>query len=338
MRDNPNLDLLRSIAVGLVLLSHLPFLDALRDAADTRAATIAVGHVGVALFFAHTALVLMQSLQRHGPAPGPFYIRRAFRIYPLSIAVVLLVALAHWLGGRPLDASLVWSNLLLVQNVTGHRSMPDPLWSLPYEVQMYLVLPWLYLLTTLSGAALRRALAATALVAMAVLGFAAAADRLALLAYVPCFAGGVLAFVLTRRARPRFGPVPMFAAAGAGPVLVPALVAAGAPELPLLWVLCLGLGVLIPLCRPIQGRRLAAAAKTVATYSYGVYLTHVVALAVAFGLLARQHAAVQWAAFAVLLVALSYAVYHAVEAPCIRLGVRLADRLGAARGSSTARA
>ena len=94
-----NLDLLRSFAVGFVVLSHVPyFADIKRPAGYS---LDALGHVGVAIFFVHTTLVLMMSLDRNGSAMGPFLVRRLFRIYPLSIAVVLLFVGLRWLAGQP---------------------------------------------------------------------------------------------------------------------------------------------------------------------------------------------------------------------------------------------
>ena len=100
------------------------------------------------IFFVHTSLVLMLSMQRMKKFNGmglvwTFYVRRFFRIYPLSIVTVVLV---FWLG-IPEQALAVFqspsrldwlSNLLLIQNLSRSRSAIAPLWSLPWEVQMYL--------------------------------------------------------------------------------------------------------------------------------------------------------------------------------------------------------
>ena len=76
-----------------------------------------------------------------------FYVRRAFRLYPLSIVCVLLAYSfdARW------DPVNLWQNLTLTQNLffTNHPVFPPtltPLWSLPLEVEMYAVLPLLFLI------------------------------------------------------------------------------------------------------------------------------------------------------------------------------------------------
>ncbi|MDQ2946369.1 MAG: acyltransferase family protein, partial [Acidobacteriota bacterium] len=109
-----------------------------------------LGHVGVLFFFVHTALVLMLSLDRSGPKRLilNFYLRRAFRIYPLSIACILAVLLFQ-IPQVPYGKYLAWnwteigSNLLLIQNITRQPDMIMPLWTLPREFQMYLALPLL---------------------------------------------------------------------------------------------------------------------------------------------------------------------------------------------------
>jgi peptidoglycan/LPS O-acetylase OafA/YrhL len=328
-KDSPNLDLLRSIAVAFVVISHLPFYVGWQPAPWF--AMKALGHVGVAAFFVHTTLVLLQSLERSGDGAGAFFIRRAFRIYPLSVAVVLLMVALQAVGGVPLVLGDIASNLLLVQNLTGAKSIPDPLWTLPFEVQMYLVLPALFL-----AARSPRALRWVALLLVASVGAALAAGAwrtMTLVSFVPCFLPGALAFAQRNRQQRR-SPGLLLAVIAAGAVLVPVLVAAGAPETPLLWALCLALGLTIPQCRQITSGPVARTSKTVATYSYGIYLTHVFALGLAFPV-AGATTAVQWAIFAVLLPGLAVLAYRAVEAPGIALGRRAAAaysaRISAAR-------
>jgi peptidoglycan/LPS O-acetylase OafA/YrhL len=99
-----------------------------------------------------------------------------------------------------------------------------------------------------------------------------------------------------------------------------------AAMLPAFWALCLLLGVLIPHCRELRPGPLAFASHKVATYSYGVYLTHLFALAIAFPVRVADPPASQWLVGVGLLAGLAWAAYHAIERPGIRLGSFLASR------------
>ena len=83
----PNLDILRSLAVLLVLVSHTLLYSGHFGWCGW------MGLTGVSIFFVHTSLVLMWSLERD-PHTGRFYIRRAFRIYPLWLVILTLTLLA----------------------------------------------------------------------------------------------------------------------------------------------------------------------------------------------------------------------------------------------------
>src|SRR5438309_1673275 len=157
-RDSANLDLLRAIALIAVVSVHvLGFLSVIPPGSPL----LRMGRFAVLLFFVHTSLVLTQSLarryrgERWSDLLGHFLVRRCFRIYPLSILLVLTVFtfkipaadIGVWsihyvdLGVRGLLA-----NLLLVQNLTYTPSIAGQLWSLPLEMQMYVLLPFLFLL------------------------------------------------------------------------------------------------------------------------------------------------------------------------------------------------
>ena len=154
--EDRNLDVLRAIAVLFVFVGHL--LDFWCGGAAVLGDWLhGMTRMGVILFFVHTSLVLMQSLERLAPGNPhfmrEFYIRRIFRIYPLAICsiVVALVFRIPWRHGMTAwvavpSAKQVISNLLLIQNITHQESIISPLWSLPLEVQMYVVLPFLFIL------------------------------------------------------------------------------------------------------------------------------------------------------------------------------------------------
>ena len=150
-KDSANLDVLRATAVLMVFCHHL-----LEYGYFSERRVNGMGQFGVLIFFVHTSLVLMMSMERNSGALN-FYIRRFFRIYPLSIAVVAMVVVLHipsnpareytWMG-----ASNLLSNFALTMNLTHSPMALAPLWSLPIEVQMYLVLPLLFLVTRIKKA------------------------------------------------------------------------------------------------------------------------------------------------------------------------------------------
>ncbi len=148
-----NLDFLRSVAVLLVLAQHLS-----RRTVGEGSDAIPTSHLGlfgVLIFFVHTSLVLMYSMERSGlrrfSLARDFYVRRIFRIYPLSILAVLAAVVLHLnsningiagLSHGPLPGwKAILAQVLLVQNLVHVKSIVNVLWSLPFELQMYVFLP-----------------------------------------------------------------------------------------------------------------------------------------------------------------------------------------------------
>jgi len=151
------LDGLRGIAVGLVLLFHfwpnqgiwrwaLRFTDA--------------GWIGVDLFFVLSGFlitgILLESLDRDDYYRR-FYARRAFRIFPLYyvLLIAVIMFIAYWQGGMYLArlrnewGSPAWFFLYLANFVSAARGffIPvaplGPTWSLQIEEQFYLCFPFL---------------------------------------------------------------------------------------------------------------------------------------------------------------------------------------------------
>jgi peptidoglycan/LPS O-acetylase OafA/YrhL len=337
----PNLDLLRSIAVLCVVLRHLAAMLALP--ARWWFQPQALGIFGVLIFFVHTSLVLMVSLDRQQRATDipaarlyvAFLLRRMFRIYPLSIAVVLLIYFVliprgdatAAVAGIDLGANRIdlVTNLLLVQDLAGRDSILAPLWSLPAEVQMYLVLPALYFLVRRRGA---RAiafgvwpLAVAIAVASRVFGL-----RLTAAHYAPCFVAGVLCFGLLRNSRPvpaALLPVTIIA------TLLAYMVVYGrfGMQAGLGIFVTLGLGCSLPWFAPIRSLALRAVSHTVAKYSYGTYLFHSLCIWLAFGKWHALGPAGSSICMVLLIAATSVASYHLIERPLIRVGQRLAARI-----------
>ncbi len=230
--NSRNLDMLRSFAVLLVVGFHLAKffnwqLEKLR--------LTDFGMLGVMLFFVHTTLVLMFSLERQSAGSraslfAPFMIRRCFRIYPLAILVVTFVYLFH----IPSDLQFgkfnllhqsvgnLLANLFLVQNVTRQKANPGILWSLPLELQMYLVLPALFLFASRvkswwpimafwwAAVALWFAVGfSTGMLPLSEGGIRSPAEALLKFTrFAPCFLPGILAYKLWNR--PRYLPASLW--------------------------------------------------------------------------------------------------------------------------------
>jgi peptidoglycan/LPS O-acetylase OafA/YrhL len=150
-RGLPNLDFVRSIAVISVVVEHtLLSLGVLKLGPFP---ILYLGVMGVMVFFVHTTLVLMWSLERK-PDTLDFYIRRAFRIYPLALVAIALVMIFHapvaGTASQPFHyADPRWRNVaaqatLIPNMLTDKAPIMGVLWSLPYEVEMYVLLPVLF--------------------------------------------------------------------------------------------------------------------------------------------------------------------------------------------------
>jgi len=336
--NNSNLDFLRAAAVLFVLGGHLTYFRGITRVG--RLSIIPLGFWGVLVFFVHTCLVLMSSLERQRDQNGSdglfitFMIRRCFRIFPLSILVVAIIAILH-LPMATLDPgrftganSTPWDivcNLLLVQNVFKHVSILGPLWSLPYELQMYLLLPWLFIFLGSSRSILK-----TILLWIGSVGLASLAlhyqwiPDLAL--YIPCFLPGVLAYQLMRSRRFQ---LPAFV----WPFAVAALTIFALREVAwkYRWTATLVLGLAIPHFVPLTNRWIVVPSRLVAKYSYGIYLTHFFSIWFAFEACHPLPRAERWLLFLACAIGLPVLFYHAIEEPMINLGKTLADRVSGSR-------
>lgn len=347
--DYPNLDFLRSCAVLFVCTSHVLHFFGIGWFWGQRLSVERLGMWGVMIFFVHTCLVLMMSLERQGRNSGfggfgrmfsSFMIRRCFRIYPLSILAVSTVAFFKlpvailapgggfraWIPQRPFD---IFSNLALIQNLTYRLSILGPLWSLPYEMQMYLLLPIIFVFIASERQALRAFMLWFA-------GFAVAAVALhkqfsfVPVLYVPCFLPGVLAYCLLKKKLPRMPALlwPLLLA-----VLTAFAMVDGNRHFLQYWLGALVLGLAIPLFAQFSASWIVEPSRIIARYSYGIYLSHFICIWFAFVYLARYPIALQIGVFLLTFTAAPVILYHAVEEPLIRFGKKVAKRVGSERRS-----
>lgn len=155
------LELLRGVAVGLVMLRHaLPGLFP------------GAGVVGVVMFFAISGHLITGLLLDEHARSGPvdlrrFYLRRAWRLVPALLVLVVGVVAVTLLLDPLSDRARLVDTVLVALTWTGNLPVGDPseatfhLWTLATEEQFYLLWPGLMVL------ALARGRVGTALVAAA---------------------------------------------------------------------------------------------------------------------------------------------------------------------------
>jgi peptidoglycan/LPS O-acetylase OafA/YrhL len=308
------------------------------------------GLLGVMLFFVHTTLVLMFSLERLNVQSSeslfvPFMIRRCFRIYPLAILVVTLVYLFHipsdlQFGKVNLlhqSAGNLLANLFLIQNVTQQKANPGILWSLPLELQMYLALPALFLFASWvrswwgmiafwsSAVALWFAVGfSTGMLPLSEGGIRSPAEALLKFTrFVPCFLPGIVAYKLWGRSR--------FLPASSWLIFLAMCCAAflwlsGRQPIEVGWFICFAIGLGVSFFREMRENILTGLTKRIARYSYGIYLLHYFAIWIGFVVCRGVSRGLQFAIFGTVLISISALLYHTVEAPLIAIGANVSEK------------
>lgn len=144
-------DGLRGVAALAVFFSHaLPLVaPAFHDSVGPY---FYWGDWGVALFLMCSGFILPVSLERQGSL-GRFWVRRAFRLYPLYWLSVVLLALIGMgeprqaLSGPPSESlRILLANLTMFQAFLGIPHLITLYWTLTLELLFYLLLSLLFLL------------------------------------------------------------------------------------------------------------------------------------------------------------------------------------------------
>ncbi|MGA2888403.1 MAG: acyltransferase [Terracidiphilus sp.] len=329
-----NLDFLRAVAVLLVFLSHFSMPH------HNNLGITGLGIFGVVIFFVHTSFVLMASLERLEKTAGndrslvlAFWIRRIFRIYPLAIFFVVLVVIFHI--PISIDGIYTWiglkgflSNLALIQNLTGSKDTISVLWTLPIEMQMYLILPFAYF--AIRGDRHLRSLALWVLSVLLAFSSLLFFKNLSLFFYAPCFTSGIVAFDLVH-CKSRKWKLP----AWSWPIGIFSIIALTGPHYEVIsgtkflraWVLSLLLGVLyanVEESRPNWTHKLF---HWISEHSYGIYLSHVFVFWFAFCQMDRFPLWTQFMALIIGAIGVPAILYISIEKPMILAGGHLARRL-----------
>lgn len=186
MRDYPQFDGLRALAVGLVAYHHWVYDPAPRGAWYT----FHLGPFGVQIFFVLSGFLITGILRQHGGKVSAahlfkaFYARRALRIFPIYFLTIgVLTALSI-----PPFPELFWWNALYAGNIyifvhQDWMGLASHFWTLAMEEQFYLIWPTVIVVF---GSGFRYvALAGAVLSAMFVLAMAWLAPSVELLFMLP---------------------------------------------------------------------------------------------------------------------------------------------------------
>ena len=203
----PEMDGLRFMAIGMVILFHLngylfaksPLYHVALPNNDWLAQTALVGFRGVELFFVISGFILgLPFAARYLKGTTPvnlrkYYLRRLTRLEPpYIIALLLLFFLAVAFKGKPpvsfyphLGASLFYLHSLVYGTLSPAMGVA---WSLEIEVQFYMLVPLLTLFFAIKSPAIRRS-------SMVILILAVLAAQALFLHHTPRASLSILAYV-----------------------------------------------------------------------------------------------------------------------------------------------
>lgn len=137
-RHYPQLDSLRAIAIGLVMIEHYA-------AGLARFVPIGPGTLGVNLFFVLSGYLIMSGLLRDMSRETsakvilvPFFTKRFFRLFPVYFAALVALTI---LGIERVTTGIWWHTLYLSNVYPSFGGNSTVFWSLAVEEQFYIVLP-----------------------------------------------------------------------------------------------------------------------------------------------------------------------------------------------------
>ncbi len=357
--ENPWLDLLRCIAIALVLLrhGHRVRFAASDDPAGWPDFVMLNGWIGVDLFLVLSGYLIGRILigerdRRSGSGPGGrlrrYLVKRALRILPAYYAVLLVTALGLVPLAAPSQQDLGWR--LAYHAAMLQDYLPSDIniafWSLGVEAKFYLLAPLLVALVLRAESARVQAvsLAGLVLLSPAVRSaiFAAAGAPADYDAFWPVFRSpfhatteplilGVGVALLEARGLLRLGPrgAKLMLTAALAAVLVwvarydftAGITVFDATLQPLLLAMLFAAAVAAAVSMADVPLRGRAVARAGARLSYGLYLVHypLLPLSIVIGALAGGGAAAFWAAFLGLSLGAALLLHFVVEKPFLLL-------------------
>ncbi len=153
----PSLDGCRAISILLVVVAHLCETPAFQGFTPYSRLMFHFGPFGVKVFFVISGFLITNLLlneeRRHGVVSiKEFYIRRAFRIWPVAYAYLLVVAFLAWRHVIVVAPHhFIYAGTFLMNHIQKANWFTGHFWSLAIEEQFYVVWPIAFLLTARRG-------------------------------------------------------------------------------------------------------------------------------------------------------------------------------------------
>lgn len=183
----PCFDGFRAIAALSVLITHVGFTSGLNGRSSFGAYTARMD-IGIAVFFLISGFLLYRPFvaarfaDRTGPRIGPFFWRRALRIFPAYWVALTVVIFVLGNGPRDLKSLVLWYGLAHIYSFEHVIGPIVQSWTLGTEISFYLFLPaYAWFMARVVGGTSERQRVHTELIGLAVLYITAFAFRSVLL-------------------------------------------------------------------------------------------------------------------------------------------------------------
>lgn len=344
---NPWLDLLRTIAIFLVLLRHGSRFENNGVPEGFVANLFKNGWVGVDLFFVLSGYLIAcglirRSEQHRGFFPEGYFKDRILRIVPAYYAVLILCVAGFFPGFGQASAQSIFAHLMFLQDYTG-SDINVVFWSLGVEEKFYIIAPVIVLLLIRQTSLKVCAAFCVALLLISPLcrglTFEAIGGRVGYDEYFAMmrspfhmsldgFVVGIMVAIMRARGFALTPSMAITGLCGGAGVLVMWL---GSHEFlgeitrndawlaPTLLALLFGLMVFCAGCLSDRKLQFEPFFRVNARLSYTVYLVHFPLLPLAFALSDKQHYLVFWTSYLVLSYGLALVMHFSVEKPFLLL-------------------
>lgn len=330
-----NLDIIRSLAVMLVFICHFIaiykpnlLLEGITYDGQKFINIQSIGTLGVLIFFVHTSFVLMHSLQLKYFTSKikflSFYIKRIFRVYPLSITAVIIYYIIN--SEKEISIKLLISNIFLIQNLVffedlpGEKSVPGILWTLPYEIQFYILLPFIFNMLKKNYNKIIYLYIFTIIFILINKYFNTPLFNI--FKYLPCFLSGIIGYIYKSKVKLNIFYLLFFIFLS---IIILPLVAAKniIPSNIIGVVFCFVLGLLVSNSREVKNKFAVLISRLIAKYSYGIYIFHIFIINIYVNLEIFFFYKLILTIFTLSIIVL--ASYHSLESPMIKIGKKLSN-------------